>query len=340
MQQYKLDILGVSECRWTGTGKKTLNSGHTILYSGHNENHINGVAIIISKEKSKTLFEWEPVSDRLITARFDSKYCKLTIIQCYAPTNDSDNDIKDDFYEQLQTAISKTPQHDMLVTIGDLNAKVGSDNINIEQIMGKHGCGNRNENGERLIDLCTNNKYVIGGTIFPHKEIHKLTWKSPDNRTINQIDHFIINSKWRRSLHDVRVLRGADANSDHYLLRGTIKLKLRKAISKTNTRKKIDIAKLKLPNVKKAFCIELKNRFQALQSTDEETDTIQEKWNNIKSIFTETAEKTVGFVKSKNKEWISTDTLQKIQERKQIKQKINSTKSKRQQDQLQESKLR
>ena len=117
----------------------------------------------------------------------------------------------------------------MLVIMGDLNAKVGSDNTDAEYVMGRHGCGVKNENGERAIDLCLCNKLVIGGTIFPHKNIHKLTWKSPDGRTVNQIDNILVNNKWRRSLRDVRVLRGADVNCDNYLLKATIKLKLRKA---------------------------------------------------------------------------------------------------------------
>ena len=49
-----------------------------------------------------------------------------------------------------------------------------------------------------------NNNLVISGTIFP-QNIHKLSWLSPDGRTINQIDHIITNAKWRRSLQDVRV---------------------------------------------------------------------------------------------------------------------------------------
>ena len=53
MKKYGIDILGISECRWTGSGKMTLNSGHTILYSGQNTNHVNGVAIIISKDLEK-----------------------------------------------------------------------------------------------------------------------------------------------------------------------------------------------------------------------------------------------------------------------------------------------
>ena len=86
--------------------------------------------------------------------------------------------------------------------MGDLNTKVGN-----ERVMGKYGCGNINDNGERLVDLSGTNNLVIGGTIFPHREIHKLTWISPNGRDKNQIDHIIINGKWRRSLKNVRVMR-------------------------------------------------------------------------------------------------------------------------------------
>ena len=141
MQQNKFDILGVSECPWTRSGRSKLQSGHTIIYSGHNTNHVSGVAIIMSKNAVKTLLEWEAISDRLIRARFNSQYCKITIIQCYAPRNDDEEDTKCEFYEQLQTTISNVPRHDVTVVMGDMNAKVGSDNTNIESAMGKHGSG-------------------------------------------------------------------------------------------------------------------------------------------------------------------------------------------------------
>ena len=84
----------------------------------------------------KSFLEWEPISDRLIRARFNSDHCKLSIIQCYAPTNDTDDEIKENFFEQLQATISKIPQHDMLLVMGDLNVKIGSDNTDYERYMG------------------------------------------------------------------------------------------------------------------------------------------------------------------------------------------------------------
>ena len=70
--------------------------------------------------------------------------------------------------------------------MGDINAKVENDNTAKELIMGKHGVGEQNENGELFTNFCAFNDLVIGGTIFPQKTIHKTTWISPDGRTENQ----------------------------------------------------------------------------------------------------------------------------------------------------------
>nr|KAG5697691.1 hypothetical protein BaRGS_000576 [Batillaria attramentaria] len=139
----------------------------------------------------------------------------------------ADEEEKENFYEQLQAVLDKSPRRDLKILMGDLNAKVGTDNTDRELIMGKHGTGTQNENGELFTEFCTTNDLVIGGTIFPHKTIHKTTWTSPDGRTVNQIDHITIGRKWRRSLLDVRAKRGADAASDHHLVIAAIKIKLK-----------------------------------------------------------------------------------------------------------------
>ena len=106
MTNYKVEILCVSEARWTDAGRRILASGHTIFYSGHTDNlHRGGVAVIVTRKVEKTLLEWKPVNDRLMKVRFNSKFAKLIIIACYAPTEEAEEEEKDEFYQQLEEEI-------------------------------------------------------------------------------------------------------------------------------------------------------------------------------------------------------------------------------------------
>ena len=118
---------------------------------------------MMTKKAEQALLEWKPISDIIIYARFFSKYVKLSIIQVYAPTNED----KDNFYEQLQTVVDSVHKNDILLVMVDLNAKVGEDNDGYENIIGSHGIGERNDNGERRVDFCRLNDLndlVVTGT--------------------------------------------------------------------------------------------------------------------------------------------------------------------------------
>ena len=221
---------------------------------------------MMSQDAAGALIEWTPVSERIIQARFHSRHIKLTVIHVYAPTEDADEETKDEFYARLQEVLDKRNKHDMLVITGDMNAKVGEGNTNYERVMGKHGLGVRNGNGEKLCDMCDMNELVITGTLFPYKIIHKATWISPDGRTRNQIDHVLINKRFRNSVEDTRVFRSADLGSDHYLVCTTIRLKLKRPPRQKKTgRVKYDTSKLGNEDTLKEFKVTLRNRFQVLQ---------------------------------------------------------------------------
>ena len=70
-----------------------------------------------------------------------------------------------------------------------------------------------NDNGVRLASVAVEARMVVGGTLFPHRDIHKQTWVLPDGRTMNQIDHILVGAKFRNSLIDVRVMKGAECGS-------------------------------------------------------------------------------------------------------------------------------
>ena len=220
MNQVKIQIMGISECRWTRAGRMKLSSGETVLYSGRDDDqHMQGVAIMMTQEATKALIDWSPINERIIKARFYSKFVKLTVIHVYAPTNDADEQTKDDFYGKLQEVAEQVHKHDMLIITGDMNAKEGNVVNGLERVMGRHGLGTVNDNGERLKEFCDFNEMVITGTVFPHKEIHKQTWVSPDGRTKNQIDHTLVDRRFRTSVLATRSIRSADVGSDHYLVR-------------------------------------------------------------------------------------------------------------------------
>ena len=325
MDRYQLDVLGISETRWTGAGRVTLANGSTLLYAGEEEGHQKGVALMISQEAQRSLMEWMPVSSRVISARFYSRFKKITIIQAYAPTNDATPEEKDDFYHQLQTTTDRCNKNDIVIVMGDMNAKVGDDNSEMEEVIGRHGLGSRNDNGERLCEYCSINGLVITGTCFPHKDIHKATWVSPDGQTRNQIDHIMIRRTWRTSVTDTRVQRGADAASDHYLVVTKLQMKLHKDPNRKKIKARFDTQKLDSAMFKEKFNIELSNRFEALEVEEDVNDDCSQ----IEKVYTETADKVLGRVKKRSKQWLRDDTWRAIEERRQIGNKIDSTRSER-----------
>ena len=179
--------MGISETLWTDQGKIQIDDGMSIVYLGRDDEiHREGVAIMMTKEAGDALIDWVPINERIIKTRFFSEHIKLTMIHTCAPTEGADEQIKDEFYEKFQEMIQQVNKHDLVIVTGDMNAKVGNDNENYEQVMGKQGIGTRNENRSRLYELCDMNDLVITGTIFPHRHIHLATWKSPDGTTLTE----------------------------------------------------------------------------------------------------------------------------------------------------------
>ena len=292
----------------------------------------------MSKHAAQSLMEWTPISERVIQARFYSKYIKLTIIHVYAPTEDTDEQIKDEFYGRLQDVLDSVNEHDMLIVTGDMNAKVGNDNWAYESVMGKHGLGQRNDNGERLCDMCDMNELVITGTLFPHKTIHKVTWVSPDGNTMNQIDHVLISRRFRNSVKDTRVYRSADIGSDHHLVCTVVKLRLSKQTAgKKRCRVKYDTARLRNEEVLRRFNVALQNRYQVLENEEtavEESEEVEQDFEVMKKAYTEVAESVLGRPRKKKKPWISEESWSLIDQREEINRKILGTRSERVKKQL------
>ena len=120
----------------------------------------------------------------MISACFQGKPFKITVIQVYAPTSNAEEAEVAWFYEDLQDLLKLTPKKDVLFMIGDWNAKVGSQEI--PGVTDKFGLGVQNEAGQRLVEFCQANTLVIANTLFQQHKRRVYTWTSPDGQHQNQ----------------------------------------------------------------------------------------------------------------------------------------------------------
>ena len=156
-ENYRLSILGIRESRWTDSGKRRLITGELLLFSGHeqeNAPHTQGVALMLSRAAQRALIGREEHGPRIITATFHTKERRINmdVIQCYAPTNDSDDQDKEAFHSRLLTIIQDRSERNIIIVMGEFNAKIGSDNRDYEEIMGQ----------QCLAGLCVTSNLVIG----------------------------------------------------------------------------------------------------------------------------------------------------------------------------------
>ena len=118
------------------------------------------------------------------------------------------------------------PKKDVLVIMRKWNAKIGKGEE--PGTAGRHGLGNRNEAGERLLEFCKENTLFLTNTYFELPERRLYTWTSPDDQYKTQIDYILGRRRRRSAFQSVKTRPDADCGSDHELLTATIRRKLKK----------------------------------------------------------------------------------------------------------------
>ena len=162
MARVNIDILGISELKWTGMGEFNSDD-HYIYYCGQESLRRNGVAIMVKKRVRNAVLGCNLKNDRMISVRFQGKPFRVTVIQVYAPTSNAEEAEVERFYEDLQDLLELTLKKDIPFITGNWNAKVGSQET--PGVTGKFGLGVWIEAGQRLIEFCQENALVIANTL-------------------------------------------------------------------------------------------------------------------------------------------------------------------------------
>ena len=150
MTRVNIDILGISELRWTGMGEFKSDDPY-IYYCGQESLRRNGVAIIVNKRVQNAVLGCNLKNDRMISVHSQGKTFNIMVIQVYVPTSNAEEAEVERFYEDLQDFLELTPPKNVFFIIGDWNGKVGSQEI--PGVTVKFGLGVQNEAGQMLIDF-------------------------------------------------------------------------------------------------------------------------------------------------------------------------------------------
>ena len=145
MARVNVDILGISKLKWTGMGGFNSDD-HYIYYCGQESFGRNGGAIIVNKRVWNAVLGCNLKNDRIISVHFQSKPFNIRVIQVYVPTSNTKEAEAERFYGDLQDLLELTPKKDVHFTIGDCNAKIGSQET--PGVTGKFGLGIQNEQGK------------------------------------------------------------------------------------------------------------------------------------------------------------------------------------------------
>ena len=201
-----------------------------------------GVGFMIHNSIMDSIEDFSSTSPRtaMLTIKIGNKI--YTLVNVYAPTNDKnvkDREQVDKFWEELDQLIPNIPDTHIKILLGDFNAKIGRER-RCRTVVGKWPAHKlTNKNGQRLIELCIDHGLILETTRFKRQPHKLMTWKCPNIKLGEfQIDHVAMDKNYHKEIYNVKVLRGVDIDSDHYISKIKIKISPRRKQKPSQSRKK------------------------------------------------------------------------------------------------------
>jgi hypothetical protein len=208
----------------------------------------------------------------------------------------------------------KFPKYHRKILLGDFNAKVGSEDIFKPTIRNESSHEISNANGVRLVNFAISKNLRVKSMMFPHRNIHKYTWMSPDGKTHNQIDHILVDKQRHSNVLDIRSFRAADCDSDYYLV-----VAVNEQRSQSFHVEGLNLKKLNKIEGKEQFGVDVSNRLAALEGLDVEME-INIAWEMIRENIKISAKESFCYFKlKKHKPWFDEGCLKVLDQKKQTK---------------------
>ena len=229
LERLNIDIAALQETRLSETGTLKEKS-HTFFWQGRpsSERREHGVGFAVRNSLLPMIEPPRGGTERLLGLHLHTRTGSMNILSVYAPTMAATTETKDEFYTYLEQSIAQLPRTEQLLILGDFNARVGDKHDHWPRCLGHFGVGNMNENGQRLLELCTNQGLCVTNTYFSGRPMHKVSWMHPRSRQWHQLDLILTRRTELPIVRNTRSYHSADCNTDHTLIASTVCLKPKK----------------------------------------------------------------------------------------------------------------
>ncbi|KAK3896219.1 hypothetical protein Pcinc_000141 [Petrolisthes cinctipes] len=257
-----------------------------------NDKGTGGVGIFLAEKWVDKVIEVNCVSDRIIQMKLMVGETIFTAISVYAPQCGLSEEAKDGFYDRLIAVASKVSEKEVLAVAGDFNGHVGKTSDGFGEVHGGNGYGERNTEGERILEFGFAMDMLVANTVFKKRESHLVTYESGTAKT--RVDYLLVRKKDRKLLSDVKVIPSEEIVTQHKPVVCDFKVKkVCQVKRKFIPRRKI--WRLNEEQVKREF----KDQVDELLGTNPRSasGSVEEQWKKLKDTLLTVTEQTCGWTK-------------------------------------------
>ena len=300
LHRLNIDIAALQET-WL-PDSRSLNEKHYTFFwqeKGVEESREHGVGFAIRSTllpHGRALNRWHRVNPRPAPLHV-CRLCEFCVN--LSPTLLAALEIKDQFYDQLNATINRIPASEHVYVLEDFNARVDADRESWPRVVGHHGIGKLNENGQRLLEFCCFHDLCVIITNFQNKDRHVASWRHPRSNHWHQLDLVITRADSINNVCNTRAYHSADCDTDHSLVASWVKVApkrlhhtKKKCQPRINTNQTLDPEK----NV-----LFIHRIGETLISNPSQSAV--DRWNSLQTTIYNTAVLTHGKKEHKNTDW-------------------------------------
>lgn len=291
MTRRRVDLCCLQETRWKTGGVRRIegkDSRYKFFWSG-NDKSTGGVGVLLAEKWWEKVFEVLRVSDRILLLKMIIGKVVFTFVCVYAPQVGLSDAEKDSFYQKLQCVVAKVPSSEQFIICGDWNGHIGAESNGFEEVHGGQAIGQRNTEGERVLEFAVANELVVGNSWFKKKPRHLVTYQSGGAAT--QIDFILYRRSFRKYVSNVKVILGEECASQHRLVVGDFKVFIRPQ-PKRKFVPRLKVWKLRDPEKQTEFSEVFAAKTQETGET--QASTVEEIWSTLKVSLLQVTEQVCG----------------------------------------------